>query len=299
MQNEHGASAQSPPVGTINLDHLAYFVPDQDACAAALHALGFAPTPFSLQYHRLEPDAPLVEAGTGNHCAMLREGYLEFLAPLADTPVAATLRNAIDRYVGVHSIVFGSADAAADHTRLAHAGFAPAPVIDLRRTVGTASGDGIARFSVVRVPPGTMAEGRIQYCQHHTQELVWQTRWLDHPNCVTGLRSVFVAVEDLDAVAERYRRFTGIEASAEADVRRFSTHRGRVELYAPAALAAHLGLRAPTLPWIAGCELASSDVARTHRVLANRGLAMRWIGERRLLVTAPASVGGVFLFVEA
>jgi len=298
-QDEQCSHTQTPPAGTINLDHLAYFVPDKEACSTALRALGFASTPFSLQYHRLVPDAPLVEAGTGNHCVMLREGYLEFLVPLAETPVAATLRSALERYVGVHSIVFGSADAGEDRARLAQGGFAPQPVIDLQRTVGTAAGEGVARFSVVRVAPQTMAEGRIQYCQHHTQDLVWQQRWLDHPNAAVGLRSVFVAVEDLDEAVERYHRFTGIAASAEQDVRRIATHRGQIELCTPAALEARFGLRAPALPWIAGCELASSDMALTQRALVHGGLETRWVGDRRLLVHAPPAIGGAFLFVHA
>jgi len=290
---------QTPPAGTINLDHLAYFVPDEAACNAALQALGFAPTPFSLQYHRLAPTAPLAEAGTGNRCVMLHEGYLEFLAPVADTPVAATLHASIVRYVGLHSIVFGSADAARDRARLEQNGYAPQPVIALQRTVGTEAGVGVVRFSVVRVAPGTMAEGRIQYCQHHTEDLVWQRRWLAHPNAAVGLRSVFVAVEDLDEAADRYYRFTGMAGASAPGVRRFATHRGEVELYEPAALEARFGLRAPSLPWIAGCTLASCDLARTQHVIAAGGLDVQQFRGGGLMVTAPPAIGGVFLFVHA
>jgi len=293
------SGAQTPPAGTINLDHLAYFVPDDAACHAALRVLGFAPTPFSLQYHRLAPAAPLVEAGTGNRCVMLREGYLEFLAPVSDTPVAATLHAAITRYVGLHSIVFGSADAAADRTRLEQHGYAPQPVIALQRAVGTETGEGVVRFSVVRVAPGTMAEGRIQYCQHHTEELVWQRRWLEHPNGAVGLRSVFVVVADLDEAADRYRRFTGIAGASASGVRRFATHRGDVELYTPAAIEARFGLHAPTLPWIAGCALASADLARTQRIVADGGSIVRRRGSGELIVTAPPAIGGVLVFVRA
>jgi hypothetical protein len=95
--------------------------------------LGFTATPFSEQFHRLQSDGPLVPAGTGNRCVMLREGYLEFLTPFMDTPVAGQLRDAIARYTGVHLIAYGTADAEADHARLSAAGFAPLPPVRLQR----------------------------------------------------------------------------------------------------------------------------------------------------------------------
>ena len=101
-------------------------------------AWAFASTPLSPQRHRLAPGAPLVAAGTANRLAMLREGYVEILTPVADTAVAGQLRQAIARYAGLHLIAFGSDDAVAAQAHLAAAGFAPQPVIDLERTVARA-----------------------------------------------------------------------------------------------------------------------------------------------------------------
>jgi hypothetical protein len=142
------SSSQVPPVGELNLDHIASFVPDREACRHALVQLGFAPAPFSLQYHRLAPQADLAPAGTGNHCVMLRHGYLEYLVPLSDTPVAAQLREAMNRHVGVHSIVFGTGSAHADRARLQAGGFAPLPAIDLQRSIHTPDGTDTARFTL-------------------------------------------------------------------------------------------------------------------------------------------------------
>src|SRR4051794_35152490 len=103
------AQAQAPGAGSINIDHVAHFVPDIDAASTALDQLGFTLTPFSLQSHRLEANGPLVPAGAGNRCIMLERGYLELLTPTADTPVADQLRSAIGRYIGVHLIAFGTA----------------------------------------------------------------------------------------------------------------------------------------------------------------------------------------------
>src|SRR5688500_15027941 len=184
------SASQVPAPGAINLDHIAHFVPDADAASAALERLGFTLTPFSAQSHRLEPGGPLVPAGTGNRCVMLHSGYLEFLTPTGESVVADQLRTAIRRHTGVHLIAFGTGAAEADHARLAREGFTPGDPVALQRPISTPNGESTARFTVVRVPPGTMAEGRIQYCQHHTPELVWQEQWLDHENGALALAAV-------------------------------------------------------------------------------------------------------------
>ncbi|MGH8705960.1 MAG: VOC family protein, partial [Burkholderiales bacterium] len=109
----HIAARQRPPAGTLYLDHVAHFVPDLGAAAQALEALGFAVTPESAQATQHGP------AGTSNRCAMLEGGYLEFLAPTADTPNARRLRAAMDRYRGVHLACFGTPAAEEEHARLA------------------------------------------------------------------------------------------------------------------------------------------------------------------------------------
>jgi len=118
-------SQQVPRAGELNIDHVAHFVADIDGASGALERLGFTLTPFSAQSHRLEPGGPLVPAGSGNRCIMLERGYLEMLTPTGDTPIAAQLRSAMERYVGVHLIAFGTAAPESDHARLREAGFDP------------------------------------------------------------------------------------------------------------------------------------------------------------------------------
>jgi len=134
------ASFQIPDTGALVLDHVAHFVPHVDAASAALEKLGFMLTPFSEQSHRAEPGGPLTPAGTGNRCAMLQRGYLEFLTPTGDTSNANQLRASIKRYVGVHLIAFGTAVAEADHERLKKGGFSPLEPVALQREIGTGAG---------------------------------------------------------------------------------------------------------------------------------------------------------------
>lgn len=290
------AASQVPLPGQLNVDHVAHFVPHIDAASDALEKLGFTLTPFSGQSHRPEPDGPLVPAGTGNRCVMLRRGYLEFLTPTGETPIAQQLRTAIQRYTGVHLIAFGTAAPDADHARLEKAGYSPLPPVALQREVDTAAGRATARFTVVRVAPGTMAEGRIQFCQQHTPEVLWQPRWLQHANQATSLTGVVVCVADPQEAAQRYARYTGLLAQVIGTVWRISTQHGYLLFIDPDTLARRLDIAPPSKPWIAGYVLESESMAATRDCLKDSGAYFHALGSDRLLVKLPAALGGVIIF---
>ena len=289
------AAAQPPRAGKLNLDHVAHFVPDIDAASAGFDALGFTLTPFSAQMQRNDA-GELAPAGAGNRCIMLERGYIECLTPTGDTMIGNQLRVAIARYTGLHLIAFGSGDAAADHARLTRQQFAPLAPVDLQREIGTADGSGTARFSVVRVPPGTMAEGRIQFCQQHTPELLWQSRWTRHRNKAVALKAVVVCVADPDEAAQRYARFTGISAIAHGEDRVIDTARGRLLLVSATAVQRVFRLDPPVLPWMFATVLASADMAKTRECIVASGLPHGMLGEDRLYVVPPPAIGGVMIF---
>lgn len=279
----------------LNLDHVAHFVPGLDSASNTLEKLGFLLTPFSAQSQRVAPEAPITPAGTGNRCAMLQRGYIEFLAPTGDTDVADQLRVAIKRYAGPHLIAFGTAQPEADYQRLASMGFRPLDPVELQREVETVNGRDTARFTVVRVPSGTMAEGRIQYCRHHTPELLWQSRWLAHPNGAVALNGVIVCVTDPQETAARYGRYTGLPFHTNGSAGYLVTARGSLLFLDPVTLERRLHVRAPTVPWIAGCILESEDMAATGDHLRKSSLTVNTV-ESRLLIELPPSVGGIVIF---
>jgi hypothetical protein len=293
------AAAQVPQPGRIILDHVAYFVPHIDTAGPALEKLGFTLTPFSAQSHRLEPGGPLVSAGTGNRCVMLKRGYLEFLTPAGDTPVATQLRAAIQRYVGVHSVIFGTAAPDLDHARLVEQGFSPLSPVALQRQLGTPHGDETARFSVVRVPPGTMPEGRIQFCQHHTPQFVWQPQWLAHANRATAVTAVILCVENPQDTAARYARFTGLAAAGAGDNWHLDTARGRLLFSTSAMIKRTFNVDPPALPWITGYVLASGNMGTTRKAVAASGFPHGDLDHHRHYVVPPSSVGGVIVFEAA
>lgn len=293
------ARAQIPATGELVLDHVAHFVPHMDSASSALEKLGFTLTPFSEQSQRTEPGGPLMPAGAGNRCVMLKQGYLEFLTPTGDTAVAGQLRAAIKRYAGPHLVAFGTRAPEADHARLAQGGFAPLEPVALQREIGTLSGTGTARFTVVRVPPGTMPEGRIQFCRHHTPELLWQPRWMEHSNGAAALNGVVLCVADPQETARRFARYTGLLAQVGGGAWRIATARGYLLFLDRETLHRRLGVAPPSLPWIAGCVLTSQDIAATGNALRGSGIPVHVLGSHRLLVMLPAAAGGIVIFEPA
>lgn len=276
-----------------NLDHVAHFLTDIERASTALTQLGFTLTPFSAQSHRLQPDGPLVPAGTGNRCVMLKRGYLEFLTPTHNTPNAQQLRAAINRYTGVHLIAFGTQTPDADFQRLSAGGFQPLTPVALQREVGTEAGTATARFTVVRVAPATMAEGRIQFCQHHTPDVVWQPRWLTHANHAAGLAGVLLCVADPADAAQRYARFTGLPAQPSGAAWRVDSARGYLLFMPPALLQSSWGVSAPALPWIAGYVIDSDNQPATKAMICGDTMDQRW------LVKLDAALGGIMIFQAA
>jgi hypothetical protein len=288
--------SQVPAAGSLNLDHVAHFVPHIDAASSALETLGFTLTPFSAHSHRSEPGGPLVPAGAGNRCVMLQRGYLEIVTPTGDTSHAAQLRAAIKRYVGAHLVAFGTAAPDADHARIRKAGFEPLPPVALQRQIGTESGEGTVRFTVVRVPPGSMAEGRIQFCQQHTPELIWQARWTSHANRASALKGAILCVVDAQEAAQRYARYTGLLAQVSGSVWRITTSRGYLIFTDRDTLHRRFDVIPPTLPWIAGTILESDDIAATGDLLRKSGVPVHVLGSQRLLVRLPPAIGGIVIF---
>lgn len=287
------AARQVPDPGAVTLDHLAHWVPDIDAAAARLEQLGFALTPYSRQLMPPVPGADPAPAGTANRCIMLEQGYVEILTPEGDTPNAATLRQGIQRHVGVHLVCFGAADADDTAARLAQHGFQPLPPVHLQRRIGTETGEGLARFTVLRLPPGVMEEGRIQYCVHHTPELLWQQRWLDHPNGAVGLASVMMLVAKPRDAARRYERFLGRRAEpiADHDVA-FHLERGSLTLMEKAP-----GLpKPPSLPCIASYVVRVRDIEKTWRLLQHNKAGAKRNRHDVISVDGGPAVGATIVF---
>jgi len=295
------APPQTPPPGGVFLDHVGWFVPDIERAGAAFERLGFTLTPFVAQHNADPNGGPPVPAGTGNRCAMLRRGYLEILTPVpgADTPLATQMRRAIDRYTGVHLIAFTVADAAAAHARLAGEGFQPLPPVHLRRPLRLAGGaDAEVAFTVIRVPPETMPEGRIQMLTQETPDLVWQEDLIARDNGVGALSGVLLCVPDPAEAAARFARFTGRTAAGSGNYFTIDLDRGRLAFADVERCAALLpGAKLPGLPCMAAIALAADDPGTARDLCAARGIGVLDAPDGTVRI-GPADAEGAVLVVH-
>jgi hypothetical protein len=288
------------PLGEeIFLDHIGHFVHDPQAASRALARAGFAPTPVSVQTQPDPAGAPRL-TGTGNVTAMLTRGYVEVLFKTADTPLGSELDAAMARHLGVHLVAFAVADAAGAYQRLTASGFRTRPLVDMQRPVDTEGKRGTAAFTVARLEPGEMPEGRIQFLTHRTEPMVWQPRWLSHPNGALGLAGVTIAVGDVNEAGQRFGRLSGRQAKESPWGRRIDLDRGRVHLVTAAAFAEKFPqIPIPSLPFIGayGIEVRSLEIV--ERTLMQGGIATQRHGQS-LVAAFPAELGrGAWAFTCA
>jgi Glyoxalase-like domain len=294
-----GVDRRLPAGDEIFLDHVAHFVADADAATHALARAGFITTPQSIQVNADPGGGPRRPTGTGNVTAMLDRGYVEFLFKTADTPLGREFDTAMARYRGLHLVAFAVADAAGTHARLATAGFALQPVVDMQRPVETSDGNGVAAFSIVRLQPGEMPEGRIQALVHRTEGTVWQERWLSHRNGATGLLDVVIVEPDVAEAAARFTRFLGRPAVFDRYGQSITLDRGRVQLMSSLMLKQSLpGLEIPAMPFICAYGIAVRSLATAAACLDAGGVAFTRRDGCLVAAFPPALGDGCWAFVE-
>jgi hypothetical protein len=282
----------------IFLDHVGHFVRDGQAAGRALAHCGFAATPISIQVNCDATGAPQ-PAGTGNITAMLSRGYLEVLFRTSDTSLSRELDAALERHAGVHLAALAVADAAKAHRRLATDGFSVRELVQMQRPVATAAGTATAAFTIARVEPNEMPEGRIQILTHRTEQAVWQERWLSQPNSVVALVDVMIAVADVEATAERFGRFTGRAARPTPSGAHIRLDRGGIYLLTHERAMEKLpeiAFSAP--PFMVGYALQVESLAAAEQAVDNAGLEWHAF-EDGIAAAFPAELGeGAWLFVE-
>ena len=290
------------PLGDeIFLDHVGHFVRDAHGATRALRRAGFAPTPVSIQANKEPTTGSLTPTGTGNVTAMFARGYVEALFKNSDTPLGRELDAALSRRTGLHLAAFSVNDAAAARERLAAAGFAVQDLVRMQRPVETENGPDLAAFTIARVKPAAMPEGRIQILTHHTEHTVWQPRWLSHPNSVSDLIDVVIAVADVEEAAARFVRFTGRAARAtEGGGALIRLDRGGVYIISHERATEKLPeVSVTSLPFMIGYALGVESLAAAEAAVNGADLEWRAF-ENGIVATFPVELGqGAWFFVEA
>ncbi len=270
------------------LDHVGLLTRDGPALWGLYERLGFTLTPVARQSSDRGP------LGTGNRCAMLRQGYLELLALLDPALPDNGAAGLLGRFEGAHILALGMEDAPGNLSRLRRAGVAIPGIAPLSRPAG--EGDAVARFE--RLPLPEAPEGRVQLVRHLTADLLWHPRWTEHANGATELREAIVASDRPAESAARLSRLAGLPLEPDpAGGYALSLPAGRVRILPPDAVAALLpGVEAPALPAIVGIVLGAADLGATRRHLGHLPLREAPLTAKSGGVMVPPShAGGVAL----
>lgn len=263
------------------LDHVAVVVPDLARAAKAYERLGFRLTPRSSHKGPLKPGGPLEPFGTGNHCAMFADGYLELLGITDPKGYTGEVTPLLQKYAGLHLIALGCRDARQAALDLGCRLGAELAVRELGRDVPQAEGGTRpAAFRIVGLPPGTFPEAKLFLIEHATPDVLWQPALLSQPNGVIGLAGAVLCVASPPETLQRLSRILGREDTGG----RFTLPRGTLEVVDRRELSTRYGVEPLALPMVAVARYAVSDIASTARYLRDQGVPLQqkdghvWVG---------------------
>ncbi|WP_238121088.1 MULTISPECIES: VOC family protein [unclassified Xanthobacter] len=265
----------------LTLDHVGIAVPDLEAGRRTYAALGFHLTDRSMHSGALEPGGPVEPWGSGNHCAMLRRGYIEVLG-LVDATLHSTVKHLLKRYEGAHIVALRTPDADASFAAYQQAGVPARAPAALQRQLDEGQ---VLGFRNIYFEGPDYAQARFITIEHQTPDLLWRPDLLDHPNTAVALRSVtlVVAPEDVEAIRARLgRAFPLVPADALRVV-------GADTWTAPLPGA---------VPCVAGFEVAVRDLDACAALLTANGVPHARAASGALVVPPAAAAGAQLTFVQ-
>ena len=267
------------------LDHVVVNARDGLAEAAALWArLGFTLTPRGT--HTL---------GTRNHLAVFGTDYLE----LVGAPAGRSDLHPMRWPAGLNGLVFGSDDAQRTYDAMKTAGVAADPPLEFSRPV---FGGAVAAFRTVNLPDGTIASGRVYFCEHRTRDLVWRDEWRGHANGVIGIEAVTVVARDPAILGGTLAEMFGVHAvRAIPGGLRLACALTRVDVIDLPQFERRWGVTAFALDdraeAMSALTLRTTSLARAHAALRAGGIEFR-DESGRITLDAPQAGGVALGFVE-
>ena len=281
------------------LDHLAVVNRELAGLEDAYTRMGFQLTPVSRHSGSLTPGGPVEPMGSGNRCAMFKEGYLELLAVVDPSYNYERIDIMLAKHTGIHIMAFGCDDSPAAQQHLNAAGFNVTAPSLLERMVETSQGRQLVKFRNLRLPLDEMPEGNIIVIKHETPDLLWESHLLEHANGLVGLKEIILCVADLDEVAARYGRLLGIGPERQGERTVFNLPRGRFVVVSEAELPRAVpGASAPALPFPAAFTCSVEKLAATAALFTDNGVPHQ-MHDGRLVVPAEFGRGATVMFEQA
>lgn len=291
----------------LDLDHVGVAVRDLDAGFDRYARLGFRLTSRSLHSGATVAGGPVQPWGSGNHCAMLQEGYLEVIG-LTDPALPSSVKSLVARYEGLHIVAIGCGNADEAHAALAAAGLPVEGVRALERDAAYGVDDAQtrrARFRNVYVDRAAYPEARFLFIEHLTRDVLWQPHLLEHPNGATRIETLWMVAEDGQATAAKLGALLRREAVPGEIGIEIRLDRGTIAVVSPAHWRTWTGEEQPPpgLPAPAGISIGVIDLRRTEAFLESARVSFRRIGDgagrEGIFVPPREACGAGLLFTQS
>lgn len=278
--------------GSLTLDHVALVSPDLSASKEDYEKLGFRLTAESSHKGKLTPDGPVELWGSGNRCAMFRQGYFEILGVTDPNRPLDHFRALAEKVHGVQIVALGCERASDFYQRRKERVKGLKEPIEFGRDVPYGEGSKPGLFRIVHVEPEVFPEVEILFIEHATPDLLWQKSLLDHPNGVRALEGVTICSDEPERSAQRFQALTLREPDDSGH--RFDLDEGFVEIVDPDEIANRFpDAVLPAIPCVAAVTLRSSDLAETRGLLKENEITPHRSADG--LWVRPERAGGVVL----
>ncbi|MEU3273144.1 VOC family protein [Saccharomonospora sp. NPDC006951] len=315
------------------LHHVGHVVEDLPSALALYRRLGFTlPPPAVPVMARTAGDEPQ-PFGAANTHADFSTGFIELATRVREgSPIpsgarfvpiqapdnvlrelvgkvettSANLAACLERFEGMHILMFSSPDIESAATRLTAAGIAHGGVNTVRRPVDTERGriTEIVRYvefdGEQGTRPGAVAEGRVGIAGDLDPE-IQGARCAEHPNGAFALLDVLLCVEDdvLRSTVKRYQTYLDRQPHEYGGKAVFELEGSSLSVVAASRLGTLLpGESPPALPALVSCTVAVRELGVTGDLLRDNGIPVHRSGEGDIFVPASAAFGTAMAFRE-
>ena len=226
--------------------------------------------------------------GSVNHLAMFGSDYLELLG--TGEPGGTPRADLAGFPIGLNGLVFKTANAAQRHAELLQRGIPVQPVQSFSRPVRIEGRGEEARFNTVHLPPRTVFDGRVYFCEHLTPQWVWRPEWQEHPNGAMAIARIVIAAWDPAQVSGWFPRLLGqvVPRADDSGMHATLVDKVRIEIVPRDSLPAWVGEAAPDpagrSDYMALLGIQVRSLQRAAEALRNGGIRAVGKEEGRLLV---------------
>ncbi|MBO0993167.1 VOC family protein [Bacillus sp. SD088] len=287
------------------LHHVGLITKNMEETIERYERLGFTFTPLSMPKVIQKSGGDPEELGVGNRTAIFRNNYLEVLGVVNENiwnAVSKEQRGPFDideplnRYEGLHVMHFGTDDLEAVRQRLVKQGTPCSDIRPFQRPVNTPEGTQMMKAKSLFFPEASNPEALIQIAQHLTPDLVLQPRYMQHTNGAQTVTEIIVCAPNPLHYADKYRMYTGCDYVQKGNLHIVELGFSTVIVVAPE----HLGevipeSTPPTLPYLAGFTVATSDLGMPRHVLTENQVSFQEHDDR-LIVGSQDACGCAVLF---